>query len=412
MAYNKLKFDPEEGFLDSSFYEDTPENPRAILQRQHNQTRDYINSIVDTLNSSNEGSSGSESIMSPFIEGVNGNNVFEQIKDIKRQINDTAEGNIPDSSVSEAKIQNEAITNSKIKDGEISTEKLRNDLTAPFANDVININGKKASSYLPIKETGFSGGLKELFLKEPIKDIYGKIFNNKRYLIKDNFMHTLNLTDGTLEKIADINLSEETRFAVPDENTIIYTSRYTEDRILYFSIYKYDKKYEDVIKLGDISTVNSFFNPFVSYDIEADKDYLYIALRIQSQSLYYDYCYKIPFSEINETITPEVYFSCSSKSGDIYVLLLNNDLFFGRKILKNCSISDVIDIYSDILSCDTYGNILTANEYFPFCDFESGLPSYANMVPIEINGFVHDNYLYALIEQYIFRTKLNKEETI
>jgi len=88
MAYKKFKFDPEEGFSDSSFYEDTPENPREILQRQHNQTRDYINSVIDTLNSKNEGSSGSESIMSPEIEGVNGDNVFEQIRDIKRQINE------------------------------------------------------------------------------------------------------------------------------------------------------------------------------------------------------------------------------------------------------------------------------------------------------------------------------------
>ena len=86
MAYNNFSFDPEAGFADTSFYEDTPQNPREILQRQHNQTRDFINSLVNTLNSDVEGSSGSESIMSPEIEGVAGTNVFEQIKDIKRQI--------------------------------------------------------------------------------------------------------------------------------------------------------------------------------------------------------------------------------------------------------------------------------------------------------------------------------------
>ena len=84
MEYKKFKFEPEEGFLDGSFYEDTPSNPREILQRQHNQTRDYINQMVETLNSKTEGASGSESIKSPDIEGVMGENVFEQLKDIKR----------------------------------------------------------------------------------------------------------------------------------------------------------------------------------------------------------------------------------------------------------------------------------------------------------------------------------------
>ena len=45
MEFNEFKFDPEEGFLNSDYYEDTPAEPREILQRQHNQTKDFINKM-------------------------------------------------------------------------------------------------------------------------------------------------------------------------------------------------------------------------------------------------------------------------------------------------------------------------------------------------------------------------------
>ena len=113
MEYKKFKFEPEEGFLDSNFYEDTPSNAREILQRQHNQTRDFINGIVDRLNSENEGESGLESIKSPQIEGVYGNNGYEQIKDVKRQLNNVSLNEVPDGSINNMKLANASVTKDK-----------------------------------------------------------------------------------------------------------------------------------------------------------------------------------------------------------------------------------------------------------------------------------------------------------
>ena len=132
MAFDKFSFDPEGGFLDSGYYEDTPADSREILQRQHNQTRDYINSVVEKLNSKKEGASGSESIASPVIEGLAGDNVFSQIKDMKRQLVNATGGELADGSVDNKKLAEKSVTSGKIAEGNITTEHFSQDATVPL----------------------------------------------------------------------------------------------------------------------------------------------------------------------------------------------------------------------------------------------------------------------------------------
>ena len=47
MEFKKFNFDPPEGFRDSGYYEDTPVNAREVLQRQHDQVKDYINGMAE-----------------------------------------------------------------------------------------------------------------------------------------------------------------------------------------------------------------------------------------------------------------------------------------------------------------------------------------------------------------------------
>ena len=142
------------GFEDSGFYEDSPSNSREILQRQHNQTRDYINSVVDRLNSKKEGESGSESIASPNIDGISGDNVFSQIKDIKRQLSDATAGTISDGSITSEKIASKAVDGSKISENAIESRHFRADATAPFAADANKLNGIDGKMFEPHLTTG------------------------------------------------------------------------------------------------------------------------------------------------------------------------------------------------------------------------------------------------------------------
>jgi len=409
MAYKKFKFDPEEGFSDSSFYEDTPENPREILQRQHNQTRDYINSVIDTLNSKNEGSSGSESIMSPEIEGVNGDNVFEQIRDIKRQINDTAEAIIPDSSVTEEKLKDGAVTNSKIRDKEISTEKFKDDAKCPFAEETVNINGIKSSEYLPLRSIGFCGVLKELVCKEKLGSIYGKNYSSKRYIVKDSLIYSLDLISGEFEKFGDKILPNKYKLAVYDENTVYYsTYSKDDDDYIHINVFKYDKQYGDITEVADVKLFNVFFGSMNFYDIEVNETYFFIGAGKSLNGSYDNYYYKIPLEELSGSIKPQVYYSCSANLYAKDMFLFNGDLFLGNKIFKNTETEEILTVYDNIKSCDSYGNILTKSVTLPICDKETLLPKCADLYSLrdDIDGFVYENYLYALVEGYLFKTKI------
>lgn len=409
MAYEKFKFNPEEGFLDGSFYEDTPENPREILQRQHNQTRDYINSLIDTLNSKNEGSSGSESIMSPAIEGVNGENVYEQIKDIKRQMNDSYEAVIPDSSVSSEKIKNGAVTNEKIGDKEITTEKFKEDAVCPFADEVLKINGIASSEYLPLRSMGFFGGLKELVCAEKLESIKGKTVGNIRYIIIDSLLYTLNLDSGEFKKFGEQVLPSDCKFAVLDENTIYYSTYFNDGSGgIYVNVFKYDKEYGEEIRVATVKIFDIFSSTISFWDIDVNETHFFIGGGVAYRGTYTNYYYKIPIEELSGSVTPQIYYSTLADADATDFFLFGNDMFMGDLIFENTNTDNIIRTYSKIKSCDSYGNMLTKSMALPICDRETLLPKCADLYSLrsDIDSFLYENYLYALVEGYLFKTRI------
>lgn len=405
MEYKKFNFDPEDGFLNEDFYEETPENSREILQRQHSQTRDYINSLIDTLNSDKEGSSGSESIKSPEIEGVSGNNVFSQLKDMKKQINESMEGIIPDGSVTEIKLSQGAVTEEKIAKGAITTEKMAGDTIAPYANDVININGVSKDNYLPVSLTGNLSFLRELFAKGVPQDLYGKYFNNKRYMFKNQYLHTLDMETGEFTKISDFVFPLKTRI-IPDEGDFIYVYL-TKDSENYIHIHiaKYIKEYDTGEELRDIRIYSNYESPQL-LDIFNKDGYLYIGTVNMLGNADYYYIYKIDEKNILED-NPVIYYSDKTDNISSAFFPLGQDIVLGKLIFKNGDTENKVVLNSYALCEDGAGNILVDNYTLPVIDGNTYLPKCANLCNTGyLKRFLYKNYIYVLVEDYLFKTRL------
>lgn len=93
----------------------TPAQLKVQFDSSPEELRVAHNGLVDDLSSTAVGASGAHQISSETISGVTGNNVHAQLSSLKTQVNESALGQIPDASVTPAKLSfSPAITGSDV----------------------------------------------------------------------------------------------------------------------------------------------------------------------------------------------------------------------------------------------------------------------------------------------------------
>lgn len=409
MAFNRFEFDPKDGFVDSDFYEDTPENAREILQRQHNQTRDYINHIVDTLNSDNLGISGSESIKSPAIEGVLGNDVFNQIKDIKRQINDVSLSSVPDGSITEEKMADKSVTCEKIRDGAITGEKFSPDAKIPMATETEYVNGILSKNYSPVYSNDSLGIIKNRVCDFKFSNTYGKIFNGKRYIIDDKKLKRFDIETGEVETVCEDEISEYSKIAVKNENEIYFANESIDDLSQYktftINIYRYEEEYKESILVNTIRlfVTHGYDSGLVDMDIWENTLYFttyYYGNRID--------LYKIDLDKIKDTEDLSPYYSYNEEN-HYYdnMQIRDGDLYVGTKVFLGREANNIKDIGANFVYCDSLNNLLVSHDSFIVIEKDTLLPKYIKTYNIDItDAFIENNHLFIYIDGYLFKTRL------
>ena len=411
MEYKKFKFEPEEGFLDSNFYEDTPSNAREILQRQHNQTRDFINGIVDRLNSENEGESGLESIKSPQIEGVYGNNGYEQIKDVKRQLNNVSLNEVPDGSINNMKLANASVTKDKIKDKEITSEKFSDSCIIPFSNDTNHINGIKASDYAPIRQAGSFDTFKEYVTKTDIYSLYGKTHNNIRYILYNGYMYSLNLLTKEFKKISDIVIDNSYKFFIGKDEKIYLLGYLSEPYTgaagitmynRYIGIFEYSIEYSELVLKSKIKVAGTTVYNQVC-DVEFDGENIYVGL-IQLSSPVWHSLYKIRYEEM-ETLNEvsEIYAFYAPRND--YLFFAGDNLVFNNRIFKNCSTEEVVEIEYVVYGYDSDMLLVKGSNVFAI-DKDTLEPEIIRTETTDDSGFMNNGYYYKIISGLIVKSRL------
>ncbi len=408
MEFKKFVFSPEDGFLNSDFYEDTPENPREILQRQHNQTREFINSVVDKLNSPIEGESGIEMIKSPQIEGVYGDNAYSQIKSIKKQLDDIALKEIPDNSLGEDKLKNDSISSGKIKDGAITTSKFSFDATVPYSNEALNINGVAADKFQPVFNSSTIGVYKECLGQ--VKSAYfleGKTFGNKRYLNSEGIISNINLETGEEEIVATISDISFTDFIVDEEENIyLFKSAYTGGKHK-LKVYQYKEEYGICTLIKEI-TVNSLpSSSYGLYKTVLNKDYIYILMANRTTSVSHYYLYEIKREELTDTEeTDGVGYTKFSDMRDIFFGCDENIIIFGDMAIYNRDFENAVKLNftaDDLSGGYIYSegsNILlrNASDLTPKIIVCDNLKSFI--------GFIWNGYIYTYTGGYLARGRI------
>jgi len=411
MEYKKFKFEPEEGFLDSNFYEDTPSNAREILQRQHNQTRDFINGIVDRLNSENEGESGLESIKSPQIEGVYGNNGYEQIKDVKRQLNNVSLNEVPDGSINNMKLANASVTKDKIKDKEITSEKFSDSCVIPFSNDTKHINGIKASDYAPIRQAGSFDTFKEYVTKTDIYSLYGKTHNNIRYILYNKYMYSLNLLTKEFKKISDIVIDNSYKFFIGKDEKIYLAGYLSESYIgaagitmynRYIGIFEYSIEYSELVLKSKIKVAGTTVYDQVC-DVEFDGENIYVGLIKLSNPVWHS-LYKIKYEEM-ETLNEvsEIYAFYAPRND--YLFFSGDNLVFNNRIFKNCSTEEVEEIEYVVYGYDSDMLLVKGSNVFAI-DKDTLEPEIIRTETTDDSGFMNNGYYYKIISGLIVKSRL------
>lgn len=403
MEYKRFDFDPQGGFLDSNFYEDTPANPREVLQRQHDQTRDYINNIVDTLNSDIEGESGIESIRSPEIEGVKGNNAYSQIKDIKKQLNEVSLSQVPDGSIGTDKLATGSVTNEKIKDGQISTNKFSSEACAPFSSDTKNINGISSEKYMPISQTGDIHFFKEYVCKCDLSSLHGKIYDNKRYILSKNYLYFIDLITGSCDKVSDIFLTTDSKYFF-DKTGQIYVVQFScVSSVTTISIFHYNTEYNELILIKEF-TINKYYASLV--DVIYDGQNMYFGLSSNSSTSLFNFnLYRVKTEDLTnwETLEELYYFQSSNEA---LLFFAGEDVVYVDKMFKNGNADEVITLQDAPYEYDS-GRFLYYNRNVIMRDKNTLEPVLiVDDVPSKYYYFVHKDYFYRLLGGYVVKTRL------
>lgn len=113
-----------------------------------NELRVALNGLIDILLSATVGDSGAENIGSPVIVGVTGDTVYEQLSDLKAQINSAITGALPDGSINTAKYQDGSVTPLKLSFVPVQSTDVE---TTATANKLLKLD---ANGKLPASITG------------------------------------------------------------------------------------------------------------------------------------------------------------------------------------------------------------------------------------------------------------------
>ncbi len=409
MAFNKFSFQPEDGFLDSGYYEDSPVDSRQILQRQHNQTRDYINGVIDRLNNKKEGESGAESIASPHIDGVNGENIFSQVKDIKRQLSDATAGKLTDNSVSSDKLASGSVTKEKIAEGNVESKHFAADAIAPFSKETYNMNGYSADMFEPVFKNSPYGIFKERVTDSAVLNARGKIYKGYRYFLNNKgVLSKMSMEDYSVSEYLDLSAYTKNDMAYSfDENDDLYiVSKSSSAGGTHISIYKYENGDITYINMIKISGNTKYYN--VLNDILCYGGNMYIGL-YQDGEYPACYLYKIPLKDLYTTSEVAAFYSgsCGSNIRTCDIFVVNGDLYFYKWRLKNIDSNSGL-VYSWVFKGYGEGKFLVEHENAILTD-ENILPvfvSSGDVSSVTKNSFIYENYLYSVICGYLFRTRL------
>lgn len=398
------------GFEDSGFYEDSPSNSREILQRQHNQTRDYINSVVDRLNSKKEGESGSESIASPNIDGVSGDNVFSQIKDIKRQLSDATAGTISDGSITSEKIASKAVDGSKISENAIESRHFRADATAPFAADANKLNGIDGKMFEPHLTTGNINVFKDRVCDSKIYTLNGKTHKDFRYINNGSGkILKLSLTDGSLSEYLDVSLyGTDFRFDFDENDDLYIVFPKVRNSSRFGDFYKYSGGELYSVSAVKLSSDTTYVDSIS--DITIHNGILYIAF-VVSGTYTSAYIYKISLSELKNTSEASPFFLKKIETYHSYwpLFFKDNDLYFYNCRLINADENNFTKYafafigYDDKRFLVSHKNYYLLEENFLPCGVKTSTDSFSKFSNF---GFIYKNYLYCLIDEYVFRSRL------
>lgn len=113
---------------------DQPDRPNTVFpsslalkqafDSRATQLQTGLNDLIDNLLATTVGDSGAHNVGSETILGVAGNTVFDQLTDLKVQIQAIVGANIPPGSITTAMLQDGSVTNPKIATGAVSHSKL------------------------------------------------------------------------------------------------------------------------------------------------------------------------------------------------------------------------------------------------------------------------------------------------
>jgi len=133
---DRLNYTPANGLLDKTAFPTYPEDETAArnqFQTLFNQVKDFVNNTLTVLEGNVSGRNGAGEIGAIPISGVDGDTVYEQLCDLKSQLDGVALGSVPDLSITTDKIATGAVTAEKLdpdaitatlQDGSVTTEKL------------------------------------------------------------------------------------------------------------------------------------------------------------------------------------------------------------------------------------------------------------------------------------------------
>ena len=402
MEFKKFAFDPEDGFRDTGFYEDSPSEPREILQRQHDMTRDYINSLTSALSSQKEGESGSEHIGSPKIPGVSGENVFEQLSDMKRQITDYAGGTIPDGTVNENKLADRSVTSVKLAEGSVSDEHFKEGAKINLAVSAEKLNGFAAEDYCPVSLSAVTGGFRERITDEKVVSVAGKTYKGKRYMLQEN--GTIRIFDIEKESFdGSIDLSEYSRnikIAFDEEENMYFAYASREDEYGYLNLYKYSDGEAEKLAFLKVRYTSTY--TFELFDME-----------FYNGILYFGFCYmgdivnltRLKIAELEAAEDAAPFYNMSLRADDLRIVIKNGNMYCGGKKFCNCDDESVISFCAHVME-DAPGNLLLSSGDFSFVSEENypEITSVGSFDPAQ--SFCFGKYLYTMKGGYIFRGKI------
>lgn len=402
MEFKKFAFEPEAGFRDSSYYEDSPSDAREVLQRQHDMTRDYINSLVDALASGKEGESGIEHIGCPEISGLEGNNVYEQLSSLKKQMTDYVGGAIPDGSVEGVKLADGCVKGSKISDGEIEDRHFKENAKIAVAEKAETLDGHKAEEFSPVKLTGVVCGFRERVTSEKITSVKGKTFNNKRYMNQENGkILELDPETGALSEFLDFSdHSRSFRFAfdVNGEMYLAFADRKSDYG--YIRIFRYSDG--ELLKLTEIKTSKVYTYTYDLLDMDILNGYLYILTVYYGDNVE---IIRLPLNDISSVTEAVPCYTAKEICDDLRIVIKNGNIYCNGRKFEGGSENAVSTFCENVLG-DGPGNLMLTDGNFVFVS-ENNLPEATNPGTFSPSqSFCFGNYLYTLKSGYIFRARI------